>query len=110
MGSVCQQIVHHNCDMQKAIYIHLDFLSNDREAEAKLQDDTFLHMEAAEMVAFMRESSGVQRCVASACLLCSTDTVFSHWLVSMCANDMFITTARCERPYLDDAEVERRYV
>jgi hypothetical protein len=65
--------------------------------------------EAAQMVAFIKMESAAQdskdwvgkRCVASACLLCSADTVFGHWLVSMCANHMFITIARCERPYLE---------
>jgi hypothetical protein len=65
--------------------------------------------EAAQMVAFMKMESAAQdskdwvgrRCVASACLLCSADTVFSHWLISMCANNMYITTASCERPYLE---------
>jgi hypothetical protein len=65
--------------------------------------------EAAQMVAFMKMESAAQdskdwvekRCVASACLLYFADIIFSYWLVSMCANSMFITIARCERPYLE---------
>ena len=71
--------------------------------------DSVRLQEAAQMVAFIKMESAAQdskdwvgkRCVASACLLCSADIVFSYWLVSMCANDMFITIARCERPYLE---------
>jgi hypothetical protein len=34
-------------------------------------------------------------------LLYSADIVLSRWLVSMCANELFITVATCEKPYLD---------
>jgi hypothetical protein len=65
--------------------------------------------EAAQMVAFIKMESAAQdsedwvgkRCVASACCFALLIQSFSHWLVSMCANDMFITIARYERPYLE---------